>query len=163
MAFVVEDGSIVEKSNAFVTVAEADTYHTDRANSGWTGTDAVKQAAIIRATDYIEQTYYGRWLGEAVSTTQSLSWPRKCVEGIDDDVVPDRLKSAICTLALEALSGDLNPALPRGGGVKREKVDVIEVEYMDGATGKTTRPAIDGMLRSLIYFSSGYNIKVVRV
>lgn len=163
MAFTVETGEIVPNANAYVTLVEANDFHTDRGNTGWNGTDAVKQAAIIKATDYIEQTYPEMWLGELVEVTQPLSWPRSGVENIDEDVIPERLKQAVCILALEALTTDLNPALARGGKVKREKVDVIEVEYMDGASGKTLRPAIQGLLRPLIHFSSKYNIKVVRV
>lgn len=163
MAFVVETGSIVPNANSLVSLAEANDFHSDRNNVNWTGTDSVKEAAIIRATDYLEQAYYDKWLGERVSDVQSLSWPRSGVENVDDDVIPVRLKQAVCILALEALTGDLNPTLARGGLVKREKVDVIEVEYMDGAKGQTTRPAVDGLLRGLIHFSSGYNIQVVRV
>lgn len=163
MAFVVETGEIVAGANSFVSLAEANDFNTDRGNAGWTGTDQVKQAALVRATDYIEQKYDGKWLGEPVYPHQSLSWPRENVPGVASDEIPVKLKQAVCTLALEALTTDLNPALARGGLVKREKVDVIEVEYMDGAGGQTKRPAIDGMLRSLLSLSSAINLKVVRV
>ncbi len=156
MAFTVEDGTGVDGANSYVTVAEADTYHSDRANAAWTGEDAAKQAALIKATDYIEQNYQGRWLGTEDSTTQPLSFPRT----IDSGVIPDRLKQAVCVLALESLSNELNPVLDRA--VKREKVDVIEVEYMDNAKAGKSRPAIDGLLRPFIG-GSVYNARSVRV
>ena len=163
MAFVIEDGSIVTGANSYVSLAEANTFHSDRGNASWSGTNSVKEAALIRATDYVEQTYSDKWLGEPVYPHQSLSWPRENVPNVASDEIPDKLKQAVCVLALEAMTADLNPALARGGLVKREKVDVIEVEYMDGAKSETKRPAIDGMLRGFLSLSSAINRKVVRV
>lgn len=164
MAFTVETGSIVAGANSYVSVADADTYHADRGNAGWTGDNAVKQAALVKATDYIEQQYAELWKGQLVDEQQPLSWPRAGVSAIAEDEIPTKLKQAVCILALEALAADLNPALARGGAVKREKVDVIEVEYMDGASARTVRPAVDGLLRGLLSVSgSGINGKAVRV
>lgn len=155
MAFVVEDGTGLTDANSYVEVDYADEYHSDRGNTAWTGTDAVKQSALVKATDYIEQAYAGRWIGDALTDDQSLSWPR------DAEGVPDKLAQAVCLLALEALAGtSLNPT--QGRAVKREKVDVIEVEYMDGAKAGSTRPAIDGLIVGLIGGST-LNARVVRV
>lgn len=157
MAFTTEDGTIVAGANSYVTVAYADTYHDDRGNTAWTGTDAVKQAALIKATDYVDQNY--DFNGYIYDEDQALNWPRSIINA-DTDEIPDKLKQAVCLLALEALSEDLNPTL--GRNVKREKVDVIEVEYQDGASMSKSRPAIYGLLKS--YVSGGkYNVKVTRV
>jgi hypothetical protein len=167
MAFTVETGSIVTGANSLVSLADADAYHSDRANASWDGSDEVRQAALVKATDYIQQKYTGCWKGELIRYDQPLDWPR---QGITDGVltiqyneIPARLKAAVCELALEALTGTLNPTLARGGLVKREKVDVIEVEYMDGASGTTKRPAIDGLLKPFLLFSSAINAKAIRV
>lgn len=160
MAFTVEDGTIVSGANSYASVSYADDYHTDRGNSGWTGADAVKEAALIKATDYIEQTYSRRFTGLRYDEDQDLSWPREN-DYVDSNVIPSELKQATALLALEALSNDLNPALARGGAVKREKVDVLEVEYMDSARGGTKRPAVDGLL-SRYLTSSGLNASVTR-
>lgn len=162
MTFTVEDGSIVDGANSFVSVADADSYHSTRGNASWTGTDAVKEAALVRATDYIQQKYNGAWKGCLVSYSQPLDWPRSGITGVDEDAIPQRLKSAVCELALEALSATLNPSLERGGAIKREKIDVIEVEYMDSAIGSTKRPAVDGFLSPYLS-GSGINVPVVRV
>lgn len=160
MAFTVETGSIVAGANSYVPVAYADAYHSDRGNAAWTGADAVKEAALIKATDYIEQIYAERWGGGLVLLDQPLSWPRVGFWEPDSTEIPDRLKQAVCILALEALTDDLNPVQDRA--VKREKVDVIEVEYMDNAAERKRRPAIDGLLRP--YLVGGrFNAKVVRV
>lgn len=64
MAFLVEDGSGVNGANAYMTVAEADTYFTDRGIAGWTGVDTIKQTALIKATDFIEKRFSSRFLGQ---------------------------------------------------------------------------------------------------
>lgn len=157
MAFTTEDGTIVAGANSYVTVAYADTYHDDRGNTSWTGTDAVKQAALIKATDYVDQNY--DFNGYIYDEDQALNWPRS-IFNADTDEIPDKLQQAVCMLALEALSEDLNPTL--GRNVKREKVDVIEVEYQDGASMSKTRPAIYGLLKDYVS-GSKYNVKVTRV
>jgi hypothetical protein len=61
MALVIEDGSGVASANANANEAFVLAYLTDRGReneNGWTAaTSAVKQAAIIAATDYIEQKF----------------------------------------------------------------------------------------------------------
>lgn len=161
MAFTVEDGTIVDGANSYVPVAYADTYHADRGNTAWAGlNNAAKQSALIKATDYVEQTYQGRWVGYLEDEDQPLSWPRTCCNTDISGEIPDKLKQAVCILALESVSAELNPT--QGRAVKREKVDVIEVEYSDYAKLGSTRPAIDGLLRKLLSGSS-LNAKVVRV
>lgn len=155
MVFVVEDGTGLADANSYVSVAEADAYHSARANTAWSGDDTVKQAALIRATDYLEQKYAGRWKGCVLNEAQSLSFPRD-VEG-----VPAKLKQAVCLLALEGIAGaDLNPT--QGRAVKREKVDVVEVEYMDHAKDGESRPAIDGLVSGFLRTAS-LNARAVRV
>jgi len=153
--FIVEDGTGLPDANSYVSVAEADAFHADRNNAAWTGADAVKQAALVKATDYVSQKYDTRWKDMPDTDEQGLYWPVTCIDGI-----PARLKQAVCLLALEALSAELNPT--QGRAVKREKVDVIEIEYMDNALPGNNRPAIDGLLK--VYLAgAGLNAKVLRV
>lgn len=162
MAFVVENGTGLPDANSYVSVAEADAYHADRGNNAWTGAEAVKQAALVRATDYIEQIYGERWQGAPVSMSQALSWPRGGVANVPADIVPVRLKQAVCQLALEAVSGiELNPTLDRA--IKKEKIGPLETEYMNNASSGEVRPAIDGLLRALLRGGNGLNGRVVRV
>lgn len=142
--FTVETGAGVSNSNSYATVAQADTFHTERGNTGWTGDDATKQTALIRATDYLTQVYTESWIGDKTDQNQSLDWPRAGIYNLAANTIPKALIQATCILALEALTQDLNPTL--GRAVKKEKVDVIEVEYMDSASPTSTRPAIDGLL-----------------
>ncbi|HNQ99222.1 MAG TPA: hypothetical protein PKN52_04435, partial [Trueperaceae bacterium] len=111
MAFTVEDGTGVAGANSLCDVAFADTYHADRANSSWaSSTQAAKEAALIKATDYIEQRFGGRFKGRREHETQVLSFPRLCLytrDGVLVTGVPDRLKAAVSEYALKALTVSL--------------------------------------------------------
>lgn len=78
MAFVVEDGSGVSLANAYASVAEVDAYLADRARSSENSWDdastAAKQAAIIKATDFVEKRFCGRFGG--VKLYPSLDYAR---------------------------------------------------------------------------------------
>lgn len=139
MSIVVEDGTGLSNSESYLSVSNADTYHSNRSNSAWTGSDASKESALRKATDYLDATY--NWKGSIFSTTQSLNWPRVGVidrNGRDLDYsVPKAIKDATAELALVALSEDLLPNTSNDDYVKREKVEGLEIEYKDGSpTGK---------------------------
>jgi len=157
MALVIEDGTQVVGAASYVSAADATTYHAARGNSLWTGTDAVKEAALLKAAAYLDGHYRARWKGFMVDPlTQSMEWPRTGVsfpysDGsgyccfLPSNQIPQRLKDAQCELALRALSGDLSADAP--AGIKREKVDVLETEYFPGApTGQTAYAAVDQLL-----------------
>ena len=108
MAFVAEDGTGLEDANSLCDVAFADAYFADRVVTAWTGADAVKQGALIRATDYVE----GRWAlkfkgSEQFPEVQGLSFPR--LEIGWDDAVPVGIKRAVAEYALRALANPLAP------------------------------------------------------
>jgi len=67
MTMIIEDGTGVSGANAYTTEAEVDTYLTDRnreAENLWsTAATAAKEAAIIAATDFIEQRWGQRFIG----------------------------------------------------------------------------------------------------
>lgn len=109
MAFTLEDGTGVTDSNSYADDTFADAYFAERSVSGWTGTQAVKQAALIRATDYIEQRFGSLFIGSPVATTQSLSWPRTEAGDYGSDEIPVKLKRAVCEYALRALTAELAP------------------------------------------------------
>lgn len=156
MALVVEDGSGLSNSNSYATAAQADTYASDRGLSAWTGDTATKEAALIRATDYIEATYREAWLGYRKTATQALSWPRSNVEvdlyPIASTIVPVEVRNATIELAIRALSEDL--LADQTQRVKREKVDVLEIEYADGSDATKRYPFVSRMLSPYIYGGS---------
>lgn len=167
MAFVVEDGTGVADANAYITVAWADAYHTDRGNASWAGNDAVKQQAIVRATDYIETRWEGRFKGsqEHLDPLQPLQWPRLYVydlNGLPVAGIPVALMRATAEYALRALSAALapDPNLAQGAAtLVRKKIGPIETEtrYAEVAVPVLQRyPAADRLLRPLLNSPAGH-------
>lgn len=172
MAFTVEDGTGVAGANAYITLAYANAYHTERGNAGWTGTDTVKQQAIVRATDYVE-TRWGpsfRGIPEFPDTPQGLSFPRLHIYdayGCEIEGVPEKtLQRAVAEYALRALTAALmpDPARPETGTsgpvtALREKVGPVESEtrYAFGLVtpAMISMPAADRLVRQLIWQQGG--------
>jgi hypothetical protein len=75
MGIVIEDGTGVATANSYVSATMLETYCADRAI---TVPDGDADAALIRATQYIEGHYRGRWPGSRTKYRgqQGLSWPR---------------------------------------------------------------------------------------
>lgn len=162
--FVVEDGTAKSDAVSYVTMAEADLYHSHRNNAAWLAlTHGQKEAALVKATSYMAQKYRLRWKGDRVSSTQALDWPRNFVQYADyafitrngaqqiggyfyypADEVPVEIKDACCELAVLTLTGALYGE--QGQAVKREEVGPIKVEYQDFTSGGRIYPAVDGIV-----------------
>ena len=159
----VEDGTGLETANSYISEADCDTYHSDRGNTAWTGTTAVKEAALIKAAQYIDGRYRSRWKGIPLTSVQALCWPREDIyDERDEEIegIPQRLKYAVCEAAIRALTEDLNPDLERGGRIKREKVGPLDTEYADNAPARTSMPVVSDLLSGYL---KGKGFKVVRV
>lgn len=132
--------TIVVGTDTYLSVTDADSYWSNRNNADWSAAStAQKEAALREATQYVDGAF--NFIGNQI-ITNVLAWPRDnaFVEngnfaGIsyDNTTIPPQVKNATAELAAEALTAPLAPSQARGGAVKREKVDVIEVEYMDFA------------------------------
>lgn len=162
MTLIVEDGTGLATAESYVSVADAGTRHTNLGNTAWTGTDAVKEAALRRATQFMLQRYRGRWQGTRINSTQALDWPRSwvVVDGyaVDADIVPVDVANACADLALKALSETLNADLERG--VVRDKVGPLETEYDAYSPQAKRYPAIDQALAP--YLAGGGMSRLVR-
>lgn len=168
MAFLVEDGTGLAGATSGASVAEADAYFTDRAVTAWTGVTAVKQAALIRATDYVELRFaaYFKNTVQFPLTPQALSFPRLDGNGVTTGI-PVAYKRAVCEYALRALTAVLAPdpiTSTSGLSVVSEthKVGPIEdsFEYAKMGAGSVSAlfkpyPAADKLLTSLLRASSG--------
>ncbi len=168
MALIVEDGTGKADAESYISVADATTYHANRGNSTWAAlaSDTVREQALRKATDYMEQSYRIRWKGYRVNSTQKLSWPRYEVKRIDQygympsDYVPLEVQNACAELALKAASEDLAPDLEQG--VKREKIGPIETEYDTASAPFKVFRAVDNMLSPLFGNVGGVFRKVIR-
>lgn len=165
MTLVVEDGTGKEDADSYQSVSATDTYFSNLGNSSWTGSTAVKEAALRKATVYLDSTY--QWIGSIFSLEQSLNWPRTSVydsQGRDlSETVPTVLKNACMELALISLSTELFPSVDNSNYIKREKVGSLEVEYKDNSPSLKQFPFIDKFLSGLYVAKIGSsNINLVR-
>ena len=165
MAFIVEDGTGKPDANSYVSLAEADDYFLTRGNTEWTGTDAEKEGALVRATDYLDGRYGLRFIGEKASQRQALAWPRKDAEPYFQTEIPPKLRRACCELGLRALKGELvpDPQIDASGFrvfATRKKVGPIETQFavpmgvgMSAYSALPEYPAVELYLSGLLKFS----------
>lgn len=155
MALIVETGEGIANAESYISVADATARHAALGNAAWTGADAVKEAALRRATQYMLQSYRGRWKGTRLKREQALDWPRygARVDGFDlpSNEVPPEVANACADLALRALSADLNA--DQGRAVIREKIGPLETEYAAYSPQGTQYRAVDMALSA--YLSGG--------
>ena len=158
------------------TLAAADTYHAERGNTTWTGSDADKDAARLRATEYIDQAYRSSFPGyKTEQRDQDREWPRSDafdIEGnyLDHTTVPIEVENATYEASLRELisPGSLLPDFNPGGQRKRVKVDVIEIEYAAPYGAESVVPIItiiQGILAPVLTgsLSSGIAGKAERI
>jgi len=109
--FTVEDGTGLAGANSYIDLTFADTYHEDRQNLSWSAaTQAIRQGALIRASEYVDKRFGLRFKGFKSSSTQGLEWPRigaldaddYLLNGVDD--VPRQLQKAVAEYGLRALT-----------------------------------------------------------
>lgn len=159
---IVEDGSIVANANSYVTTAEFTQYCGDR-NITISGTYGDESQLLILSMDYFEQQPFR---GIKYFETQSLQFPRSdlYIDGYltDSDKIPDLVKDAQITIAISIMAGN-DPLSTVDRAIKREKVDVIEIEYMDNASISTVIRSIGNAMRKLVTSGSmGNNIRTIR-
>lgn len=143
MALIVQDNNgSVTGANAYISVAEFKAYHDDRAQSYAAHNDAAIEAAVIRATDYLDQRF--RFVGKRrQGRAQTTEWPRSDAWDRDEryiNDIPVEVKEATAEYALRALAATLNPDPERNAaGVaiqsKSESVGPISesVTFVSGA------------------------------
>jgi len=152
-------------ANAYVTAAYFTAHHTDRNVQQVVDGDysqAEVEAAIVRASDYIDKRFGRRFRGFKAKKTQGLEWPRFDAQSDEDyplDGIPDPLAKATAEYALISLLlarelapvpnpgfSVLNPAtgtVTDGGGALesiRKKVGPIETEKTYASGGSSGRP-----------------------
>lgn len=153
---IVEDGSLVANANSFVTRDDVTTYCANRGYT-WSIADTnLADQAVIKGGDWLKNTLRVTYRGSLISAVQTMPWPRQDASfyrgpAIDSNVIPQCVKDAQCELAYRTFAGtNLQPDLERGGAIKSEKLDVIEVEYFDGAPPETVIQAVLGMLAPVL-------------
>ena len=158
---IVENGTVVAGANSYVSEAGLLDYAASRGVTLTGATDVL----IIKAMDYIESLSF---IGDKHREAQPLQWPRDEVYidryYIERETIPKELKNGVYTAAL-AIDAELDPLRIVGRATKREKVDVIEVEYMDSAASETIVRTISAALYKILRPGGhgGTSFRVVRV
>lgn len=161
MTLIVETGSIVTGANTYASEAELTSYLAAR---GLTlgGAVATAEQLLLSAMDYIESRTFA---GTKKTKDQPLQWPREGVyiDGflVESTEIPNSLKYAQIETAI-AIDGGENPMANLGRVAKREKVDVIEVEYESGSSDSTTLTAVQAHLDKLTARSSRLTVSLGR-
>ena len=131
-----------EGYDSLVTLAAANQYASDMSLSAWTGTDAVKEAALRRATQFLLSRYRIK--------TEYL------------DPVHKNVAAACCEAAARALSGPLSEDVS-AAVVTGESVGPISVTYSANQrnSGRVRYVLIDDLLSGLTDGAFGM-VKLVR-
>lgn len=115
MAFTSYTSSTSTTANSYVTIDEADNYFETRIdNSTWnSASDELKEQSLVTATQLIDDRPY---IGNAVSSSQALSWPRKNTRHHDprknlevtftETEIPSQIKVAVYEQALHLLNNE---------------------------------------------------------
>lgn len=114
VALVVEDGTIVNGANSYVTIVYVDTYVSNYhpENTSWAAlTEDQKSLYIVRATRFFDRLL--KWTSVIVDPDQALAFPRKEFkdsEGrvVAEDSIPELIKFVVSEFALEASDGTLD-------------------------------------------------------
>ena len=153
MAIIIEDGTGLSNAQSYCDVAFVASYYTLRGNSTYVPTEA----HIIKAMDYIENTYSLSWIGEKLVSTQSLAFPR-LVDGVDIGV-PINVKNAVADLCLRAAGGSL--ITDQTEKVTERTVGPLTTKYAEYSNPQTQYTSVYNLLKPYLSGSSSSH-KVVR-
>ncbi|WP_395383333.1 DnaT-like ssDNA-binding protein [Mesorhizobium sp. UC22_110] len=114
---IVEDGSGLANAESYVSASDAASYAADRGLTFPASPADKAEAALRRATAYIDNTYRTRFPGQRKKfRLQALEWPRVGVVDMNGfpvtgDEVPVEVVRATCEAAVRELAspGSLNP------------------------------------------------------
>lgn len=154
MTLTVEDGTGKTDADAFISVAYFEAYHDARGNDYSAYSEAQVEQAIVRATDYLSESY--TWQGYKVKErgasggAQSLAWPRTYVVdangyAVASGEIPVEIQKATAEVALyeAANPGGMQPAYVAHARVKSERVGPLAVEYdLSSLDAQGARPVL---------------------
>lgn len=158
MALILQntDGTVAG-ANAYITVQQFKDYHADRGADTSAFDDEAIEAAIVRATDYLDQRFI--FVGERrYGREQTTEWPRNSAwdrdrRSIND--IPVEVREACAEYAIRALSQVLNPdperdATGRPIHSKAQAVGPISESVTYAYGGVYTMPAYPAADRKLV-------------
>lgn len=156
--------ALTEGEDTFVSVADADTFWSNRNDTDWTNaSQEEKEAALRDATVYIDNEY--DWPGSIADANQDLSWPRDEAydsEGRKLTDTPQAVKDATAYLAGQAVKGeDIFSVQDKSSQIKSLAAGSVAIEYEDHASAERVFEYLKSIL-SRITNTSSNQVKLVR-
>jgi hypothetical protein len=148
------ESDVLTDANAYVDFETFVSYWLDRGTDYSDYDPEVVQAAIVRATDFMERKFYNQFLGRRLYTYQALSWPRSHVYDEDGEAivtVPLVVRHACAEYAARTLGGtDLWADSAGAPNVRRKVVSIgpirEETEYTGGSAAPIEFPLAESLL-----------------
>lgn len=138
MPLTIEDGSIVQGADSYVSASDLKLYARARGVSFGNRSNQELEVLLIKAMDYLEGKR-DKYKGRIASSIQFLQWPRQNVTDVKykGDIfpaneIPRELIYAQMALAIEAMDIDLQPTQKpsdRGPVVSEEIPGVVKTAY----------------------------------
>lgn len=148
--------ALVLGTNTYVTMVEADAYFDTRIDAGaWLNAqDDDQESALVTATLILDENQF---IGVAVSSTQSLAWPRKEAYTFDprlgqqvtfgNEEIPKRLKMAVLEMALHLLS---NENLLDNKSQNFEEISIGTITLKDSNNDTTRVPMVPTLVKKYL-------------
>lgn len=113
---IVEDGSIVDGANSYISVADADSYISNNITSSkqilWNDLiDEDKEIQLANSTEFVD--LFVNWNSEILEIDQPLNWPRNefldtSKRKVKNNEVPEAVVNAVAEIAVEDLQNDIH-------------------------------------------------------
>lgn len=175
MALIIEDGSGLQNSQSYVTVAELNAFALAR-GVDLPATDPEKEALLVSASDFLQTLNF---IGRRLTREQALSWPREGVKidgfAVAKDEIPREVKEAQLQAAVDSLTVPLlatQAAATRGAVLETSVEGAVSIKY--AAPASTTQvgsigpagaslPRLSAILKPLLSSGGmGINARVLR-
>ncbi len=174
MALIVEDGTGLATAESYISVTNADTYHSNIGNAAWPLlSSTVREQCLRKAAAFMLGRYRARWSGSRKTVAQALDWPRSLVPIKDapdlygsrasyysDSAVPVEVANACASLALRAATADL--LADQTQAKSSVSVGPISTTYDPYSPTAKQYKEIDAMLAPYLK-SNGKQLTMVRV
>ncbi len=148
--------ALQQGENCYVSLDEAETYFETRIDAGaWLNADDEdKESALVTATLILDENQF---IGVAVSSDQSLGWPREGATFVDpklgweitfaEDEIPDRVKKAVYEQAYHLLA---NENLLDNKSQNFEEISIGSISIKDTNRDTTRTPMVNPLAKKLI-------------